>query len=132
VSAPAPGPLGEEALRLVEAAREWAVRTFPEVDTQVATGSPECCWCPLCRTVAVLRGDRPEVTERLAAVLTTAAGALAAVLEAAGRPAGDGGRAGPAGPAGPAAGHDPVAPPPPMDRAGGVQVIPLDDECADR
>ena len=84
----APGPLGEEALRLVEAAREWAVRTFPDVAAQsAATGAPECSWCPLCRAVAVLRGDRPEVTERLAGVVTAAAGALAAVLDAAGRPA---------------------------------------------
>jgi hypothetical protein len=87
VSTPAPGPLGEEALRLVEAAREWAVRTFPAVDAQSATGAPECSWCPLCRAVAVLRGDRPEVTERLAEVVTAVAGALAAVLDAAGRPA---------------------------------------------
>jgi hypothetical protein len=90
VSTPAPGPLGEEALRLVEAAREWAVRTFPEVDARSAsgaTGAPECGWCPLCRAVAVLRGDRPEVTERLAEAVTTAAGALAAVLDAVGRPA---------------------------------------------
>ena len=83
----APGALGEEALRLVEAAREWAVRTFPDVDAHLATGSPECRWCPLCRAVAVLRGDRPEVTERLAEVVTAAAAALAAVLDAAGRPA---------------------------------------------
>lgn len=76
----APGPLGDEARRLVEAAREWAVRAVP--DAHVATGSPECCWCPLCRTVAVLRGDRPEVTEKLAEVVTAAASALAAVLDA--------------------------------------------------
>ena len=121
MSTPAPGPLGEEALRLVEAAREWAVRTFPEVDAHVSTGAPECCWCPLCRAVAVLRGDRPEVTERLAEVLTAAAGALAAVLDAAGRPAA--GR--------PPAGSDaPPDPPPDADhptRQAGIQVIPLDD-----
>jgi hypothetical protein len=95
---PAPGPVGEEALRLVEAAREWAVRRFPDVDAHLATGSPECCWCPICRAVAILRGDRPEVTERLAEVLTAAAGGLAAVLDAAGRraPARDPGAAAPA------------------------------------
>ena len=107
---PAPGPLGEEALRLVEAARQWAVRTFPEVDVPVATGSPECCWCPLCRAVAVLRGDHPEVTEKLAEVVTAAAGALAAVLDAAGRPA-------------PAA--DPPEPAGPPRR---VHPIPLDED----
>jgi hypothetical protein len=116
---PAPGPLGEEALRLVEAARQWAVRTFPEVDAPVATGAPECCWCPLCRAVAVLRGDRPEVTEKLAEVVTAAAGALAAVLDAAARPA-------------PAA--DPPADPPPDSRAEPdgplrrIHPIPLDED----
>ncbi|MFL6128088.1 MAG: hypothetical protein ACJ73E_03375 [Mycobacteriales bacterium] len=111
MTAPASGPLGEEALRLVEAAREWARRTFPEVDAHLATGSPECCWCPLCRTVAVLRADRPELTERLAEVLTTAAGALAAVLDAAAHRAPD----------------DP-APTSSADRPAGVQVIPFDED----
>lgn len=88
-AAGAAGPLGEEARRLVEAARDWAVRTFPEVDAHVATGSPECCWCPLCRAVAALRSGRPEVTEKVADVLTAGAHALAAVLDAAGAGAAD-------------------------------------------
>jgi hypothetical protein len=104
---PAPGPLGEEALRLVEAARDWAARTFP--DAHLATGSAECCWCPLCRTVAALRGDRPEVSERLAEVMTAAAGALAAVLDAVARPA-------------------PPSDPEPAARARGVEPIPVDED----
>jgi hypothetical protein len=106
----APGPLAEEARRLVEAARDWAVRTFPEVDAQLATGAPECRWCPLCRAVAVLRGDHPDVTDRLAEVVTTAAGALAAVLDATGRPA-------------PTAAPDPAPSP-----ARRVEPIPLDED----
>ena len=76
----APGPLGDEARALVEAARDWAARTFPDLDAHVATGSAECQWCPVCRAVAALRA--PETTDRIAGAVTAAAGALAAVLEA--------------------------------------------------
>ncbi len=109
----APGPLGDEARRLVEAAREWAVRAFPEPDEpgpggHGPAGSPECGWCPLCRAVAVLRGDRPDVTDRLAELVTTAAGALAAVLEGLSRPADP----------------EPADPPPPRV----VEPIPVDGD----
>jgi hypothetical protein len=76
----APGPLGDEARALVEAARDWAARTFPDLDAHVATGSAECQWCPVCRAVAALR--TPETADRIAGAVTAAAGALAAVLEA--------------------------------------------------
>ena len=39
-----------------------------------ATGSAECCVCPICRVVAILRDPSPEFAERLA----TGAGDLAA------------------------------------------------------
>ncbi|SCL37656.1 hypothetical protein GA0070624_5947 [Micromonospora rhizosphaerae] len=39
-----------------------------------ATGSPECCVCPICRGIAALRDPSPEFAERLA----TGAGDLAA------------------------------------------------------
>ncbi|MEE6260549.1 hypothetical protein [Plantactinospora sonchi] len=39
-----------------------------------ATGGPECCVCPVCRVVTVLRDPSPELVERLA----TGAGDLAA------------------------------------------------------
>jgi hypothetical protein len=72
-------PLGEEARLLVEAAREWAARTFPEEH-----GST-CGWCPVCRTVAALR--TPETAEKVAVAVTAATAALAAVLDAVTRPA---------------------------------------------
>lgn len=75
-----PGPLGDEARALVDAARDWAARTFPDLDTHLATGSAECQWCPVCRAVAALR--TPETADRIATAVTAAAGALAAVLEA--------------------------------------------------
>ncbi|HEY8533068.1 MAG TPA: hypothetical protein VIL44_04210 [Micromonospora sp.] len=42
----------------------------------VATGTAECCVCPLCRLIAALRDPRPEFVERLA----TGAGDLATGL----------------------------------------------------
>ena len=52
-------------------------------DPHVATGAPECEWCPLCQLVAVLRGERPEATEKLRTAGTAVMGALRAVLDAA-------------------------------------------------
>jgi hypothetical protein len=68
-----PGPLGEEARALVEAARDWVVRTFPE------SNAPECQWCPVCRTVAALRD--PDVADRVAGVVAAAGGAVASLLD---------------------------------------------------
>jgi hypothetical protein len=36
----------------------------------------DCRWCPVCQVAAVVRGERPEVTDALADVLTAAAAAL--------------------------------------------------------
>jgi hypothetical protein len=72
-------PLPDEARALVEAARDWAVRTLPE------SHSAECTWCPVCRTVAALRS--PEAADRIADVVSAAAGTLASFLEGLTRPA---------------------------------------------
>ena len=42
----------------------------------------DCRWCPVCQAAAVVRGERPEVTEALADVLTSAAAALRTLAEA--------------------------------------------------
>lgn len=42
----------------------------------------DCRWCPLCQVAAVVRGERPEVTDALADVLTAAAAALRNLSEA--------------------------------------------------
>ena len=97
-----PGPvggLGEEARALVEAARDWAARTFPE------SHSAECQWCPVCRTVAALRD--PEVADRVAGAVTAAAGTLASVLDSLTRPA---------------------PPPPPPPRSPSAHEIPVDED----
>jgi hypothetical protein len=93
------GDIGQEARTLVEAARDWAARTFPE------SHSAECQWCPVCRTVAALRD--PDVADRVAGAVAAAAGTLASLLDSLTRPA--------PGPAQP-----PPSPP-------AVHEIPLDD-----
>ena len=98
----APGPLGEEARLLVEAARDWAARTFPGTDRHLADGSTECCWCPVCRTVSALRDPEvaDRVVDRITGVVTAAAGGLAAVLETLSTPDREPAPDPPAGPAG--------------------------------
>jgi|BarGraNGADG00212_1021973.scaffolds.fasta_scaffold47455_1 hypothetical protein len=76
-----PGPLSDEALRLVSAVQDWARRSFPQADDEHVAG--DCQWCPLCQFVAVLRGERPEVTERVAEAGTAVMSALRALVDAA-------------------------------------------------
>jgi hypothetical protein len=83
-----PGSLSEEAARLAEAVRGWARTTFPGLAEHVATGAPECRYCPFCRLLTVLRGERPEVTERVAEAASAVADAVRAVADALARPAG--------------------------------------------
>jgi hypothetical protein len=73
------GSIGAEATRLLEALQEWSRATFGQgaaLGAHVATGAPECAWCPICQFIAVLRGDRPEISQKLtdagAAVLAAA------------------------------------------------------------
>jgi hypothetical protein len=60
--------IGEEALKLLDAVQDW-LRREPLAE-HLATGAPECTWCPICQLVAVLRGDRPDVNEKITSVLT--------------------------------------------------------------
>lgn len=71
------GTIGEEAARLLDAVQEW-LRREP-LSEHLATGAPECTWCPLCQLVAVLRGDRPDVNDKIASVVA----ALRAMFDAA-------------------------------------------------
>ena len=68
--------LGQEVHRLVEAVQDWA-RRFPERNAPHPAG--DCLpWCPICQFANVLRGDYPEVTDRL----TEAANAIASAMKA--------------------------------------------------
>src|SRR6478672_6778793 len=82
---PPRSPLAEEAVRLFGTVQEWARQTFPAGGPE-GHGGPECQWCPLCQFMAVVRGERPEVTARVAEAGTALASAVRAVLEAAGGP----------------------------------------------
>jgi hypothetical protein len=76
--------LAEEAMRLLGVVQDWTRQNFPAAphgDTD--SGAPVCQWCPLCQFMAVLRGDRPEVTERVSEAGAALASALRAVLDAA-------------------------------------------------
>jgi hypothetical protein len=71
------GSLAEEAAKLLGALSGWAREhgegvtamtdsVADELHEHLATGSPECAWCPVCRTVAALRHTSPEVRAHLA------------------------------------------------------------------
>ncbi|HEY2299467.1 MAG TPA: hypothetical protein VGH43_17160 [Jatrophihabitans sp.] len=86
-------PLADEAFRLLGVLQDWTRQTFPPParshdDTHAAA---VCDWCPVCQFMAVLRGERPEVTERVTEAGAAVAAALRAVLDAAAssRPAGE-------------------------------------------
>jgi hypothetical protein len=77
--------IGTEAHRLLDAVQEWAKR-FPEAaaggDAHPRTG--ECLpWCPICQFAHLLRGEHPEVTERLTEAATAVAGAMKALADVA-------------------------------------------------
>lgn len=84
---PEVGSLAEEAARLLGAVSGWARdldlgdHDGGEVhDKHVASGSPECRWCPVCRTVRSARGLSPEVRTHLATATTALAQAALAFL----------------------------------------------------
>jgi len=52
-----------------------------------ATGSAECCVCPVCRAIAAMREPAPEFADRLAAGVSDLASSVAAVLRMLQRPA---------------------------------------------
>ena len=71
----------EHARRLAETLREVLAGAAAHVPPD-AGAAPECRWCPLCQLVAVLRGERPDVTAALADVLRATADALHAFAAA--------------------------------------------------
>lgn len=54
-----------------------------DLEEHLATGAPECTYCPLCRTVHVVREASPEVMVHLAAAASSLMQAAGAVLAAA-------------------------------------------------
>lgn len=80
---PPPGPLAEEAARLLEAVQEW---TREHVGDAQVGHAAACKICPLCQVVAAV--SRPETWSHLADAAASVAAALrSAVDSAAARPA---------------------------------------------
>ena len=74
-------PFADEAIKLIGAVQEWARQNFPAgPDGHMGA---ECQWCPLCQFMSVVRGERPEVTARVAEAGTAVATALRALMDAA-------------------------------------------------
>jgi len=83
-----PGPLADELAKFLGAAQDWLHRSVLDPHTAgIATGSAECCWCPLCQLIATVRGDRPELLERWGEVQVAIANLLRTVGEST-KPAG--------------------------------------------
>ncbi|SHG59715.1 hypothetical protein SAMN05443575_2344 [Jatrophihabitans endophyticus] len=117
------GELGDDARSLLtamqDAVQQWSQRNLPAPPS--GHGGPECQWCPLCQFASMLRGENPDVADRLVEAGSALAAALRALLDStAWRPAGS-------------AGLDP-RPDATRDRprpAPRVQHIRLDDEPGD-
>lgn len=88
------GTIGDEAAKLLDAVQDWARRSFGD-SAHIATGAPECTWCPVCQLIAVLRGDRPDISDKVADATASVVAALRAVVDAAANPAGGAGAAPP-------------------------------------
>jgi hypothetical protein len=95
------GSVAEEAAKLLGALSGWArehgdgVTALADSMTQelhehLATGAPECAWCPLCRTVAAIRQTNPEVRAHLASAASSLMMAVSGMM-ATRPPARDGG-----------------------------------------
>ncbi len=106
------GSVGDEAAKLLGALSDWArdqgsdvgqglgglashaAASMNDINEHLATGSAECTFCPVCRTVHAVRQTSPEVRAHLTAaassLLHAAAGFLATLPppDASGRGAG--------------------------------------------
>lgn len=71
----------EEAERLVAAALA-AASVAARSTAGFATGSAECCVCPVCKALAAMRDPTPEFAERLASGVGDLAAGLTSVLKA--------------------------------------------------
>ena len=78
------GTVGEEAAKLLGALSEWARGHVGDIDGHLDTGAPECTYCPICKTVHVLRQASPEVRAQLtsaaSSLLQAAAGLMATAV----------------------------------------------------
>jgi hypothetical protein len=103
--------LVEAARSLVDPAQQWAKRTFGELN---AEHRPEdCTWCPICQFVALVRGEAPELADKLSEAAATFPATVKAVIETAQQQSASRPRPTP----GPKPGSTPGAAPPPSSDA---------------
>jgi Family of unknown function (DUF5304) len=81
VSAATPGPLAEEAARLVEAISEWARGAAGGVSMPAADAGPECGICPFCQLLALVGRTQPETFGHLADASASMVAALRTIVE---------------------------------------------------
>lgn len=86
MSAASPGPLGEEAARLVEAIGDWARGAVGDASPGAPNESsphrgPECQVCPLCQVLALVRRTQPETFGHLADASASMVAALRTFVE---------------------------------------------------
>ncbi|WP_232675777.1 hypothetical protein [Nocardioides sp. R-C-SC26] len=108
------GSVGEEAAKLFGALADWsrqqgndlgagvaqglgglaghAATSAREINDHVATGSEECLYCPVCRTVHLVRQTTPEVRAHLTSAATSFLQAVVGVLATLPPPPGEGAR----------------------------------------
>ncbi|NHC45629.1 hypothetical protein [Motilibacter aurantiacus] len=76
-------PLGPDAARLLDALIGWARTAADELEGRIATGTPECAMCPLCRAIAALRTTAPAGTPDKGSPIASVASAAAAAAASA-------------------------------------------------
>jgi hypothetical protein len=85
------GSVAEEAAKLFGALSGWAREQgdgvtamadsmVEELHEHLATGSPECAWCPVCRTLGAIRHTSPEVRAHLASAASSLMLAVSAMM----------------------------------------------------
>jgi hypothetical protein len=80
VTASSPGPLAEEAARLVEAIGDWARGAVGDPLAGVGDG-PECQVCPVCQLLALVRRTQPETFGHLVDAATSVMAAMRSVVD---------------------------------------------------
>jgi hypothetical protein len=79
-SGTAPGPLADEAARLVEAIGEWARGAVGDLPL-AAGGGVECQVCPFCQLLALARRAQPDTFGHLADASASMVAALRSIVE---------------------------------------------------
>ncbi len=76
-----------DADSLLAALQPWAERARQAWQALPAPpsghGGPECQWCPLCQLIGVVRGEHPDIAERLAEAGAAVSNALRLLIDAA-------------------------------------------------